>query len=64
MDIRCCPETSRDANGSTEITELRFFLTQLVIILCRIVLKLRRSDSVCFLSPKTGLFLLFKGGGI
>jgi len=28
-DTRCCPETSRDANGLTSITELRFYLTQL-----------------------------------
>lgn len=29
MDIRYCPETSRDANGSTDITGLRFYLMQL-----------------------------------
>jgi len=25
-DICCCPETSRDANGSTGTTEIRFYL--------------------------------------
>lgn len=29
MDKRCYPETSRDANGSTGITEVRFYLMQL-----------------------------------
>lgn len=29
MDTRCCPETSRDANGPTGITEVRFYLMQL-----------------------------------
>jgi len=31
MDICCCPETSRDANGPTGITEVRFYLMQLDI---------------------------------
>lgn len=29
MDKCCCPETSRDANGLTGITEVRFYLMQL-----------------------------------
>jgi hypothetical protein len=29
MDTRCRPETSRDANGSTGIIELRYYLVQL-----------------------------------
>lgn len=42
MEIRCCPETSKDTNGSTETIELRWFLMQLdeYVILCHIVLKL------------------------
>jgi hypothetical protein len=28
-DICCCPKRSRDSNGSTGITELRYYLTPL-----------------------------------
>lgn len=29
MEIYCCPETSKDANGLTEVIEIRWHLMQL-----------------------------------
>jgi diketogulonate reductase-like aldo/keto reductase len=30
LEIRCCPKMSKDANGSTETIDIRWFLMQLV----------------------------------
>ncbi len=40
MERCCCPEMSRDTNGSTGTIDIRWFLTQLDLILCHSVLKL------------------------
>jgi hypothetical protein len=60
----CCPETSKDANGSTGTIELRFYLMQLGDALCCIVPKLNewRNHYFCcakISSVKEEFFYLF-----
>jgi len=55
----CCPETSKDANGSTGTIELRFYLMQLGIALYCIVPKLNEWRNHYFCCAKTST----NGGG-
>ncbi len=64
MEIRCCPEMSKDANGSTETVDIRPFLMQLddnPMPYSAKALRMKEQDKI---TPKhmTAAFLPKKGG--